>query len=106
MMQVLFILFSQSQLSKKIMVLRRQKITRNQKILNIIFVKTLLTYNFVLVCPTERHANINTIFITVPFQVGSITDEINPLQSGSVFYEHAKLTGALYKHITYFHWIV
>ena len=42
--------------------------------------------------------NIYTIFITVPFQVCSITDENKPLQSGSVFYEHAKLTGTLYKH--------
>ena len=36
-----------------------------------------------------------TIFISVPFQVRSITSQKNPLQSGSVFYEHAKLTGAL-----------
>ena len=27
-----------------------------------------------------------------------ITDKNNLLQSGSVFYEHAKLTGTLYKH--------
>ena len=46
----------------------------------------------------RRHDYIYTIFITVPFQVGSITNKIIPLQSGSVFYEHAKLTGALYKH--------
>ena len=39
-----------------------------------------------------------TIFITVPLQVCSITNEIIPLQSGSVFYERAKLTGVLYKH--------
>ena len=30
-----------------------------------------------------------TIFISVPFQVRSITSQKNPLQSGSVFYEHA-----------------
>ena len=53
-----------------------------------------------LVCPKERrwHDNIYTIFITVPLQVHSITNEIIPLQSGSVLYEHAKLTGVLYKH--------
>ena len=34
------------------------------------------------------------IFITGTKQVRSITDEFVPLQSGSVFYEHAKLTGA------------
>ena len=39
-----------------------------------------------------------SIFITVPLQVHSITDENIPLQPGSVFYEHAKLTGALNKH--------
>ena len=38
------------------------------------------------------------IFITVPLQVRSITDEIIPLQSGSVSYKRAKLTGSLYKH--------
>ena len=40
----------------------------------------------------------NTIFIIVPLQVCSITDENKPFQSGSVFYESAKLTGMLYKH--------
>ena len=35
-----------------------------------------------------------TIFITGTNQVGLITDNIVPLQSGSVFYEHAKLTDA------------
>ena len=56
-----------------------------------------------LVCPKERrrHNNIYTICITVPFQVRSITDENIPLQSGSVFYVHAKLTGAQYKHRVY-----
>ena len=39
-----------------------------------------------------------TIFITGTNQVCSITDNIFPLQSGSVFYERAKLTGAQYKH--------
>ena len=41
------------------------------------------------------------IFIQYLFcslRVCSITDQIIPLQSGSVFLEHAKLTGALYKH--------
>ena len=53
-----------------------------------------------LVCLEElrRHNNIYTIFITVPFQVLSITDKNDPLQSGSVFYERAKLTGAQFKH--------
>ena len=37
-----------------------------------------------------------TIFITGTNQVCSITDNIVPLQSGSVFYERAKLTGAQY----------
>ena len=43
-----------------------------------------------LVCPKERrrHNNIYTIF----------TEAIFPLQSGSVFYKYAKLTGVLYKH--------
>ena len=56
-----------------------------------------------LVCPKERKWQDNiytiyTIFNTVPFQVRSITHKNNPLQSGSVFYERAKLTGVLYKH--------
>ena len=38
-----------------------------------------------------------TIFITGMNQVRSITDKFVPLQSGSVFYERAKLTGAQYK---------
>ena len=46
--------------------------------------------------------SIYTIFITVPFQVCSITDKNNPLQSGSVFYKHAKLTCGQYKHIVIF----
>ena len=37
------------------------------------------------------------MFITVPFQVHSITDKL-PFQSGSVTYKTAMLTGALYKH--------
>ena len=53
-----------------------------------------------MVCLKEhrRHDDIYTIFITVPFQAHSITDKIIPLQSGSVFYEPTKLTGAQYKH--------
>ena len=39
-----------------------------------------------------------TIFITGTKQVRSITDNIVPLQSGSVFYEPAKLTDAQYRH--------
>ena len=39
-----------------------------------------------------------TIFITGTKQVRSITDEFVPLQSGSVFYKGAKLTGAQYKY--------
>ena len=39
-----------------------------------------------------------TIFITGKNQVCLITDNTVPLQSGSVFYECAKLTGAKYKH--------
>ena len=38
------------------------------------------------------------IFITDMIQVHSITIEFIPLQSGSVFYKRAKLTGAQYKH--------
>ena len=38
-----------------------------------------------------------TKFITGTNQVRLITDNIVPLQSGSVFYERAKLTGAQYK---------
>ena len=38
-----------------------------------------------------------TIFITGPNQVCSITNKFVPFQSGSVFYERAKLTGAQYK---------
>ena len=37
-------------------------------------------------------------FITVPFPVRSIANEFVPLQSGIVFYQRAKLTGAQYKH--------
>ena len=39
-----------------------------------------------------------TIFITGANQVCLTTDDIVPLQSGSVFYERAKLAGAQYKH--------
>ena len=39
-----------------------------------------------------------TIFITGTNQVHLIPHNIVPLQSGSVFYERAKLTGAQYKH--------
>ena len=46
-----------------------------------------------------------TIFITGTNQVRSITDRIVPLQSGSVFYEGAQLTGAQNKH-RYLHWMV
>ena len=38
------------------------------------------------------------VVIAFPFQFGSITEENKPFQSGSVFYEAFKLTGALYKH--------
>ena len=38
------------------------------------------------------------IFITGTNQVHLIPHNIVPLQSGSVFYERAKLTGAQYKH--------
>ena len=40
-----------------------------------------------------------TIFITDVNLVRSITDNIVPHQSGSVFYERAKLTSVQYKHI-------
>ena len=40
-----------------------------------------------------------TIFITFTNQVCLITDNNIPLQSGGVFYERAKLTGAHYKHM-------
>ena len=39
-----------------------------------------------------------TIFITGTNQVRPITDNIVPLQSGSVFFERAMLTGTQYKH--------
>ena len=40
-----------------------------------------------------------TMFIiTDTIQVPTITDEINPLQTGGVFSWRAKLTGAQYKH--------
>ena len=39
-----------------------------------------------------------TMFITGMNQVHLITNNIDPLQSGSVFYERAKLTGVQYKH--------
>ena len=39
-----------------------------------------------------------TIFIIGTNQICLITNNIIPLQSGSVFYERAKLTGAQYKH--------
>ena len=55
--------------------------------------KALLCLSSFTIC---RCAKVN--IITNPFQVCSITDEIIPLQSGSVFYECAKLTGMLYKH--------
>ena len=38
------------------------------------------------------------IFITITKQVRSIIDKFVLLQSGSVFYKHAKLTSAQYKH--------
>ena len=47
---------------------------------------------------TTKWDILSVTFITVPFQICSITDKIIPLQSGNVFYERAKLTGALYKH--------
>ena len=39
------------------------------------------------------------MLIIVPFQVCSITDELQPFQSGSVFYESARLTSAPYDHV-------
>ena len=38
------------------------------------------------------------MFISVPFQVRSITDELQPFQSGSVFYKRTTLTNAPYEH--------
>ena len=38
------------------------------------------------------------MFIIVPFQVRSITDELQPFQSGSVFYKRTTLTNAPYEH--------
>ena len=40
--------------------------------------------------------------ITGKNQVGLINDNIIPLQSGSVFYEHPKLNGAQYSTDLYF----
>ena len=39
-----------------------------------------------------------TIFIIGTNQIRLITNNIIPLQSGYIFYERAKLTGAQYKH--------
>ena len=44
-----------------------------------------------------------TVFITGTNQVCLITDNIVPLQSGSVFYKRYKLTSAQYEHR---HWMV
>ena len=51
-----------------------------------------------MVCPKyrRRHNNIYIIFITVLFQVRLITDKINPLQFGSVFYERQADRRAIY----------
>ena len=38
------------------------------------------------------------MLITVPFQVPSITDELQPFQDGCVSYKHAMLTSALCEH--------
>ena len=46
----------------------------------------------------RRHNYIYTIFITVSYQVPSITNKFVPLQSGSLFYQRTKLTGTQYKH--------
>ena len=46
----------------------------------------------------QKNVDDTIIFITGTNQVCLITDNIVPLQSGSVFYERAKLTGAQYKH--------
>ena len=42
------------------------------------------------------------MFITVAFLVHSITDELQPFQSGNVFNGLATLTGARYKHRSLF----
>ena len=55
----------------------------------------MLTYWF-----AQKNVDDTVIFVAIFFtgtnQVRSITDNIVPLQSGSVFYERAKLTGAQY----------
>ena len=56
----------------------------------------VLTYLFAR-SNVEDNNYIYTLFITVPFQVRSITNWFVPLQSGSVFYQRTKLTGAQYK---------
>ena len=50
----------------------------------------------------QKNYDDTVIFVPILFtgtdQVRSITDNIIPFQSRSVFYERAKLTGAQYKH--------
>ena len=45
-----------------------------------------------------RLVRVMIIFITDTKQVRTISNTFIPLQSGSVFYKRAKLTGAQYKH--------
>ena len=51
-----------------------------------------------MVISPPHKSELPVTFLIVLFQVGSITAENKPFQSGSVFYEPAKLTSALYKH--------
>ena len=46
----------------------------------------------------RRHSCIYNVYITDMIQVRSITDMIIPFQTGSVFSQRAKQTGAQYKH--------
>ena len=59
---------------------------------------TNLSFSNIGLCVTYLNKGYYTIFITVSFQVHSITNKIKPFQSGRVFYEYAKLTGALFEH--------
>ena len=50
----------------------------------------------------QNKVNETEMFITVAFLVHSITDELQPFQSGNVFNGLATLTGARYKHRSLF----
>ena len=67
---------------------------------NVKSAKSLDQVEFTSVAQKNRDNTVifDKIFITGTNQVRAITDNIVPLQSGSVFYKRAKLTGPKYKH--------